>query len=240
MTNSSNVVLDGLSLKIGEVVSIARDFSKVEISSSARERVVESRRVIEGLIGSGKIYYGINTGFGKLADTLVSGDDLEQLQINLLRSHSVGLGPFLTEEEVRALMVLRLNSLLRGNSGVRYDVIEQLCSFLNTRIFPAIPSYGSLGASGDLAPSAHLALCMIGEGNVFVAGETVSTDKVLRENGITALKLKAKEGLSIINGTQLMTAIACILVHDAAMLLTSMDIISAMSLEVFAGQHCSL
>ncbi|MFI5421916.1 MAG: histidine ammonia-lyase [Nitrososphaerales archaeon] len=235
MTNSSNVVLDGLSLKIGEVVSIARDFSKVEISSSARERVVESRRVIEGLIGSGKIYYGINTGFGKLADTLVSGDDLEQLQINLLRSHSVGLGPFLTEEEGRALMVLRLNSLLRGNSGVRYDVIEQLCSFLNTRIFPAIPSYGSLGASGDLAPSAHLALCMIGEGNVFVAGETVSTDKVLRENGITALKLKAKEGLSIINGTQLMTAIACILVHDAAMLLTSMDIISAMSLEALQG-----
>ncbi|MHB8566924.1 MAG: histidine ammonia-lyase [Nitrososphaerales archaeon] len=229
------LALDGLSLTTEQVVSIARDFSRVEVKGSAKRRVIASRRSIERLLNSGKVYYGINTGFGKLADTMISKSDLEKLQANLIRSHSVGIGSAFAEDEARAVMVVRLNSFLIGNSGVSYELIEQLLGFLNNRIYPMIPRYGSLGASGDLAPSAHLALCLMGEGYVIENAKQVPSANAIRRNHMTPLTLKAKEGLSIINGTQVMTALGCLLVHDALLAFGSLDVISAMSLEALGG-----
>lgn len=229
------VALDGLSLTIEQVVSVARNYSQVQVKNAAKTRVLESRRSVERLLVSGKAYYGINTGFGRFAEKRISHEDVEKLQTNLIRSHSVGLGPNLSEEQVRAVMVVRLNSLLRGNSGVSYELVEQLAAFLNNRIHPLIPSYGSLGASGDLAPSAHLALCLIGEGYVLENGKRKSSKDVIKHRRMSQLKLKAKEGLALINGTQVMTALGCLLVHDSLIALKTLDAISAMSLEALGG-----
>jgi len=229
------VALDGLSLTIEQVVSIARDHAPVRVKNSAREKVKESRRSIERLLNTGRVYYGINTGFGKLADEIISPDDVERLQTNLIRSHSVGIGPLLAEDETRAVMAVRLNSLLIGNSGVTYNLVKQLVGFLNNGIHPTIPRYGSLGASGDLAPSAHLALCLIGEGYVQERGRLVKSMEAMKRHKMIPLKLKAKEGLAIINGTQVMTALGCLLVHDAKIALETLDAVSSMSLEALSG-----
>ncbi|MGI0081560.1 MAG: aromatic amino acid lyase, partial [Nitrososphaerales archaeon] len=157
----TSIILDGETLVIQDVVAIARKYSRVEISPAALENVVNGRRSIERIFKSGKTIYGINTGFGKLADTKVSPQEIDHLQLNLIRSHAVGTGSALAQDEVRAVMAVRLNSLLRGNSGVRPEIVLKLKEFLNERIYPIIPRYGSLGASGDLAPSAHLALCLV-------------------------------------------------------------------------------
>ncbi|MGI0081404.1 MAG: histidine ammonia-lyase, partial [Nitrososphaerales archaeon] len=203
---------------------------------AALENVVNGRRSIERIFKSGKTIYGINTGFGKLADTKVSPQEIDHLQLNLIRSHAVGTGSALAQDEARAVMAVRLNSLLRGNSGVRPEVVLKLKEFLNERIYPIIPRYGSLGASGDLAPSAHLALCFVGEGFVFdKKGRKVETTKYLQRAGIKPLKLKAKEGLAIINGTQVMTGLACLIIHDAESVLSNLDIAGAMSLEALGG-----
>jgi histidine ammonia-lyase len=231
----SRIVLDGSTLSIDRVVSVARENTEVEISRSALDKVKEGRDCIERMLASGGTYYGINTGFGKLADRKIPKSDLESLQKNLIRSHSVGVGSPLDEPETRALMVVRLNSLLKGNSGVSVDVVKQLQLFLNNRIFPMIPRFGSLGASGDLAPSAHLALCLIGEGFVFEKGIKVRTEEALKNQHLRPIALKAKEGLSIINGTQVMTAIGCLLIHDTEVALKSLDVIAAMSLEALEG-----
>jgi len=223
--------MDGSSLTIEKVVSIARDFTEVEIGSIGKENVGKGRESIEKLLNSRGVYYGINTGFGKLADTVIPNADLEKLQTNLIRSHSVGVGSPFAEDEVRAIMVVRLNSLLKGYSGVSSEVIDQLQVFLNKKIYPFIPRFGSLGASGDLVPSAHLALCMMGESYVFENGKQIPTSLVLLRIGIEPLKLKAKEGLAIINGTQVMTALGCLLIHDTEIALNNMDGISAMTLE---------
>ena len=228
---TGRLILDGSSLTTEKVVSIARDFTEIEIGVEGKENVRKGRESIERMLKTGGVYYGINTGFGKLADTVIPNADLEKLQVNLIRSHSVGVGQPFAEDEVRAIMVVRLNSLLKGYSGVSLDVIEQLQIFLNEKIYPLIPRFGSLGASGDLIPSAHLALCMIGESYVFDNGKQIPTRIMLQRIGIKPLSLKAKEGLSIINGTQVMTALGCLLIHDAEISLNNMDGISAMSLE---------
>lgn len=232
----TSIILDGESLTGEDVVGVARNYLRVEISPKALDSVVSGRNSIERILKSGKTVYGINTGFGKLADTRVSPKELDRLQLNLIRSHSVGTGSALAEDEVRAVMTVRLNSLLRGNSGVRLEVVLQLKEFLNRRVYPVIPRYGSLGASGDLAPSAHLALCLVGEGSLFAKdGRKVETKKHLRLAGITPLKLKPKEGLAIINGTQVMTGLACLLIHDAESVLSDLDVAGAMSLEALGG-----
>jgi histidine ammonia-lyase len=231
----NRIILDGSSLSINQVVSVARESAEVGIADFTRKKVSEGRKCVERLLASGNTYYGINTGFGRLADRKVPKAELEKLQKNLIRSHSVGVGSPLGQHETRAVMVVRLNSLLNGNSGVSIEVVEQLCTFLNRKIYPLIPRFGSLGASGDLAPSAHLALCLMGEGYVTFNGEKVSTADVLRQNNIEAIQLKAKEGLAIINGTQVMTAIGSLLIHDAEVALKSSDLISAMSLEALQG-----
>lgn len=232
----NNIVLDGNSLTARDVVHVARYYAYVEVASSALDTVKRGRKSVERILKSGKMVYGINTGFGKLADRKVSGNQLDILQLNLIRSHSVGTGSPLAEDEVRAVMVVRLNSLLRGNSGVRVEVIRQLQDFLNRRIYPVIPRYGSLGASGDLTPSAHLALCLVGEGRVFDSnGKQVKTSRVLERARIAAIKLKAKEGLAIINGTQVMTGLGALLVEDIHSLIRNLDIAAAMSIEALGG-----
>jgi histidine ammonia-lyase len=239
MPNDS-VILDGTSLTIDDVVEVARNYARVEIAPTAVESVKSGRKSIERILKSGKTVYGINTGFGKLADTKISIGQLDQLQHNLIRSHSVGTGAPLDEDETRAVMVVRLASLLHGNSGVRLDVIRQLQEFLNRRVYPVIPRYGSLGASGDLAPSAHLALCLVGEGRVFDSNNRqVKTTKVLDRIHLAPLRLKAKEGLAIINGTQVMTGLGALLINDARSLIRNLDFAAAMSVESLGGSLSS-
>ena len=230
------VTLDGDSLTIITVVKAARNFARVEIAPGAIERVKRGRASIERILKSGKVVYGINTGFGKLAETKVSPTQLDQLQLNLIRSHSVGTGEPLSEEEARAVLIVRLNSLLHGNSGVRVEVVKKIQEILNRRLHPFIPRYGSLGASGDLAPSAHIALCLVGEGMMIESNsQVVPTMDVFSKLKIKPIKLKAKEGLSIINGTQVMTGLGALIVDDVYSLIRNLDIAAAMSLEALGG-----
>jgi histidine ammonia-lyase len=235
------VLLDGSSLTISSVHKVAREFARVEISPSAVQAVANGRKAVERILKSGVVAYGINTGFGKLADARIEKQELDKLQLNLIRSHAVGTGEPIPQDYARAMMLVRLNSLLRGNSGVRVEIIRILQEFLNQKIYPFIPRFGSLGASGDLAPSAHLGLCLIGEGFVFdeTTGEKTETAKVLKAKGIRKVSLRAKEGLAIINGTQLMTGYGALLVHDSINLLDNLDIAAAMTLEALGASLSS-
>jgi histidine ammonia-lyase len=235
---ASSVIVDGASLSIDNIVAVAKNLSRVAIPYEALEHLAQTRKSIERILSSGRTVYGVNTGFGKLADKKVSREKLDSLQMNLIRSHSFGTGAPLHIDEVRAIMLVRLNTLLRGNSGVRTEVATKLAEFLNNRIHPMIPRFGSLGASGDLAPSAHLALSLVGEGYVIdEKGTPVRSEIALRRAKITPLRLRAKEGLAIINGTQVMAALGCLLIHDASSLLENLDIASAMTVEALG---CSL
>ncbi|HYB04549.1 MAG TPA: aromatic amino acid ammonia-lyase, partial [Nitrososphaerales archaeon] len=231
----SKIKLDGVSLTIEQLLEISREASRVSVSDDAMGKVEAGRRIVERIIKSGKTAYGINTGFGKLAERKIEIEDLEQLQLNLVRSHASGTGDPLAPEEVRAIIAVRLNTLLRGYSGVRKEVISQLVNFLNSNIIPVIPRYGSLGASGDLAPSAHLALSMIGEGEVFFKGDRITTKKLFQGMGLKPITLKEKEGLAIINGTQVMSGLGGLLVHDVADFLDALDVAAAVSLEALGG-----
>jgi histidine ammonia-lyase len=235
-SKGSIVVLDGESLQIEDLVRIARDLARVEISDKALEKVRAGRKIVEGKIKSGKTAYGINTGFGRLADTRIDDEDLDLLQLNLIRSHSAGVGEPLPIDQVRALMAVRLNTLLRGFSGVREEIVQQLRMFLNADIAPKIPRYGSLGASGDLAPSAHLALALIGEGEVFLKTGPALSKVALSAKKIRPVKLKAKEGLAIINGTQVISGIGSLVVADAYHLLKILDVAAAVTLEALGGK----
>ncbi len=231
----SKITLDGVSLTIEQLLEISREASPVSVSDEALGKVEAGRKIVERVTRSGKTAYGINTGFGKLADRKIGNKDLDELQLNLVRSHAAGTGDPLDLEEVRAIITVRLNTLLRGYSGVRKEVISQLVNFLNSNIIPVIPRYGSLGASGDLAPSAHLALAMIGEGEVFLKEERVATKKLFQNLGLKPITLKEKEGLAIINGTQVMSGLGSLLVHDAANFFDTLDIAAAVSLEALGG-----
>ena len=189
---------------------------KVTLANSARSKMTESRAYIESRMGTGEAIYGVNTGFGAFSSVRISDSEIEQLQRNLIRSHSVGVGELFTKTQARAILFLRANALTRGHSGIRVEVVEKLLEFLNNDIIPAIPQQGSVGASGDLAPLSHLALAVIGEGKVFgenyVQGNSetnrshvIPVREALEKKGVKALDLKAKEGLSMINGCQVMT-----------------------------------
>ena len=221
-----DVVLDGHSLTIADVVAVARGGVPVTIAASARAAVDASRRAVEAAIARGETIYGVNTGFGRLANVRVPPDRLRQLQVNLVRSHAAGVGEPLPEDAVRGMMLLRANVLVRGTSGVRFVVPELLVAMLNGRVHPPIPSQGSVGASGDLAPLSHLALALIGEGE---GGAD------LRARGLAPITLEAKEGLAFVNGTQAQTALAALLVHDAWVLWRAAHVAAAMSLEAVRG-----
>ena len=229
------IVLDGTSLRIDQIISISRDLAQVSIADEAIARVEDGRKIVDRIVKSGKTAYGLNTGFGVLAEKKIDLRDLEVLQLNLIRSHAAGVGSPLSNDEVRAMMVVRLNTLLKGYSGVRPEIVNQLKDFLNSNVVPEIPRYGSLGASGDLAPSAHLALTLIGEGNVIHEGKKLPSRQFLKKVGLKPIRLKEKEGLAIINGTQVMSGLGCLLVKDATNFLDLLDIAAALSLEVLGG-----
>src|SRR5436189_1234935 len=220
------VELDGHSLSISDVVAVARQRAPVKVAKAALQGMVASRRTVEAAVARGDTVYGVTTGFGKLAHVRIPAGDLGRLQLNLIRSHASGVGEPLSEEAVRAMMLLRANVLLLGTSGVRAVLPELIVGMLNAGVHPTVPSQGSVGASGDLAPLSHLALAMIGEGE---DGARV------RGAGLAPITLEAKEGLAFVNGTQAQTGLAALLVHDAWVLWRTAHAAAAMSLEAVRG-----
>src|SRR6266853_909145 len=227
--------LHGQKLTLAEIATVALGDAPVKVSSSARPGVTASRRVVEDIVARDDIVYGVSTGFGKLSDVRIPHDALAELQLNLVRSHSCGIGNPLSEPEVRAMMLLRANVLTLGFSGIRWDVIEMLCELLNHHVCPVIPEKGSVGASGDLAPLAHLALSLIGEGEAFFEGERVESREALRRAELEPQRLEAKEGLALLNGTQAMHAVGGLALLRAQRLARVVDVSGAMSLEALKG-----
>jgi histidine ammonia-lyase len=230
-----NVVLTGNDLTFDELYAVVFDHVPVTLSEETRGSIEASRAVIERSVASGAAVYGVNTGFGKMASTRISWDEIRELQTNLVRSHACGIGSPLSEQETRAMILLRANALAKGFSGVRPLVVETLCALLARRIHPVIPSQGSVGASGDLAPLAHLAEVVIGEGQAMYQGKKVTGAEAMRLAGVTPLTLEAKEGLALLNGTQGMQALLALAVHAAEILVETADVAAALSLDALRG-----
>ena len=236
-----DITLDGRSLTIDEVVRIAREPStRVRLDPGAREALIASRRLVDRAIASGQTIYGINTGFGKLANVRIAPDKLDHLQVNLIRSHAAGVGTPLPAEVVRAVMLLRANVLLRPTSGVRPELVEALVAMLGAGIVPFVPEQGSVGASGDLAPLSHIALALIGEGEVLGPSGAEPAARALDAGGLQPFRFAPKEGLAFINGTQAQTALLSLLVHDGEVLWRTAVAAAAMSLEALRGTPAPL
>jgi histidine ammonia-lyase len=229
------IQLTGNDLTFDQLHRIAIDNESVSLSPIAAERMNASRAVVDKLVASGKTAYGINTGFGKLASVRISSEQVRQLQVNLVRSHACGVGEPLTKPETRAMMLLRANALAKGLSGVRPSTVETLCAMLNAGVHPVIPSQGSVGASGDLAPLAHLAQVVIGEGSAELGGEILAGAEALRRAKIRSVTLEAKEGLSLLNGTQGMLALLSLALREADVLADTADVAAALSLDALRG-----
>src|SRR5438132_10461038 len=227
--------LNGEQISLVQLAAVASGGEAVHISDRARPRILASRKLIEQIIERDAVVYGVNTGFGKLAEVRIPREELRQLQLNLVRSHACGIGNPLSEPEVRAMMLLRANVLALGLSGVRCEVIELLCEMLNRRIYPVVPEKGSVGASGDLAPLSHLALSLVGEGEALFEGRRMSSAEALRRARLTPLELEAKEGLALLNGTQAMHAVGGLALLRAQRLARVADVSGAMSLEALKG-----
>jgi histidine ammonia-lyase len=230
-----SVVLTGNDLTFAQLHAVALRAEAVELAPAAAERMNTSRAVVERVLASGAAAYGINTGFGKLASVRISPEQVRQLQVNLVRSHASGVGAPLSELETRAMMLLRANALAKGFSGVRPRVVETLVQMLNAKVHPVIPSQGSVGASGDLAPLAHLAHVAIGEGRAIHRGESLPGGEALKRAGITPLALEAKEGLSLLNGTQGMLALLSLALREADILADTADVAASLSLDALRG-----
>jgi histidine ammonia-lyase len=231
------IVLDGHSLTLEEVALAAAGGAQVEIAESARERVRSARRLVERIAESGVPTYGVNTGFGTLAEVPIARADLRRLQRNLIHSHAAGVGAPLPAEAVRALMLLRANVLAGGFSGVRESTLDLLVAMLEREVLPVVPEKGSVGASGDLAPLAHLALVMIGEGEAFFRGERLAGREALRRAGLAPVVLEAKEGLALVNGTQAMEAVGALALVEAERVLRIASVACAMTVEGLKGSH---
>jgi len=230
-----SIQIDGDLLTLEQFDRVARGKKKVELSPAAREKVKNCRAVLEEFIHSDKPYYGINTGFGALAQRRIEKKDLKKLQKNLIQSHTAGVGPNLPADIARGIILLRANVLAKGYSGVRLEVVQLLLDLLNKDIIPLIPSKGSVGASGDLAPLSHLAMVLIGEGEVVYQGQEQNAAAALKKAGLRPLELLEKEGLALINGTQVMTAIGIFNLHEAENLAKVADIAGAMTFEAQLG-----
>ena len=227
--------LSGQSLSIEQIAAVAAGRLNVELSAGAAERIAASRAQVDRVIAEGRIVYGINTGFGKLSDVHIAPSDLEALQLNLVRSHSCGLGRPLSVPETRAMMLLRANVLALGYSGCRVAVVETLLEMLQRGVHPVIPEKGSVGASGDLAPLAHLALSAIGEGECWYRGERMHSRKAMEAACVTPIRLAAKEGLALLNGTQAMGAVGALALDRAWRVVALADLAGAMTLEALLG-----
>ena len=229
------VVVDGTSLTIEKLVQVARLNHRVDLAKESVARIEKSRAALERLASEGVTIYGVTTGFGALSNTRITLDQASELQTNLLRSHACGVGENLPTDVVRGLMLLRLNTLAKGFSGVRLVVAQLIQNFLNEGIHPLIPSRGSVGASGDLAPLSHMALALMGEGAVEFRGELRPASDVLQKLGIAPLSVSMKEGLALNNGTQMSTSLAALVIHDAKQILKIAEIATVASLEALRG-----
>src|SRR6266704_6543428 len=237
---TTHVIINGQALSIAQVLAVARHYATVSLSSESISRIHAARVVIDTLIAKDQKVYGVTTGFGHLSRVRIPHDQLIELQHNLLRSHAAGVGEPLTEEVARAIMLLLAASLGRGNSGVRPEIVEMLLTLLNKRVYPLIPSRGSVGASGDLPPLAHLGLVLIGEGEAICNGQRLQGSQILQEVGLAPLQLQTKEGLALINGTHVMEAVAILALADAQTLMHTAEVACAMSIEGLMGSHIPL
>ncbi len=232
----STIVLDGSSLTIAQVAQIARDTATtVTIADEAIDRMRASRAVIEDWVERGEVVYGVTTGFGEFANVVIDREHLERLQENLIRSHAVGAGENITPDVMRAMMALRINALAKGYSGIRIETVATLVEMLNRNIVPVSPAQGSVGSSGDLVQLSHLILAAMGEGRVWKDGSPVPSGPVLAEAGIRPLHLAAKEGLALINGTQMMASFGTLALDEAERLARTADVIAALSVEALKG-----
>ena len=237
MGTTLSITLDGQSLQVADVVRVARHGERVSLGPQAKTRLQSARDLVDRLVAGDRVVYGLTTGVGALKNVRIPPADTRQLQRNLLMSHAVGVGPPLPEEVVRAAMLVRVNQFCEGTSGVSPEVAERLVDLLNHDICPWVPEKGSLGASGDLAPSAHVGLVLIGDGDVWWKGERRPGGETLRAAGLEPVELKAKDALSVLNGTHFMTGAASLLLHDADRLLLTADVVAALSVEALRGSR---
>lgn len=231
----TKILIDGNNLTIEQVAQVARFGAEVEIAEHAKKSIVRSREIVDRFVEEKRNVYGITTGFGKFSDVAISKEETKELQRNLIISHACGVGTFFSEEISRAIMLLRVNALSKGFSGIRLSTVETLIEMINKGVIPLIPEKGSLGASGDLAPLAHMVLVMIGLGEALYKGESLSGKEAMKRAEIETIELTSKEGLALINGTQVMTAVGCITVYDAMNVLKLADISAAMTIEALNG-----
>lgn len=231
----SIVRVDGNNLSIQDVVNVTRHFYKVELTEDSKIKINKARKMVDDLVDQEKIVYGITTGFGKFSDTYISKEETMTLQENLIKSHACGVGNPLKEDIVRAIMLLRVNALAKGHSGIRLSTLEALIAMINEGVHPIVPEKGSLGASGDLAPLAHMVLVLLGKGEAIYKGERMTGAEALEKAGLKPVKLTSKEGLALINGTQVMTAIGTLTVYDAMNLYKMSDIVAGLTIEALNG-----
>ena len=237
----NRVFINGNNLTIEDVVNVCRNNYEVIITEEAIINVKKSRELVDKLVDEGKISYGITTGFGRFSDVAISREDSKLLQENLIISHSCGVGNPLSEDTVRAIMLLRVNNLAKGYSGIRLETLQTLVDMINKGVHPIIPEKGSLGASGDLAPLSHMVLTMIGEGEAIYKGERMPSKWAMEKSGISIMNsLSSKEGLALINGTQVMTAIGLLATYDAMNLLKTADIAYCLTMEALNGITCAM
>ncbi len=235
-----DMIINGENLDVKSVVNVARFGEKVEIDESSLNKVRERRKKLEDIIRSKKTVYGINTGLGDLVKVRISDEDVKRLQINLVKSHASGVGNALSDELVRGAMLIRANTLLKGYSGVREEIIKMLVEFLNRGITPIVPEMGSVGASGDLAPLSYIALTLIGQWKVRYKGEIVDSLVALSKEGLEPLKLLEKEGLALLNGTAMMSSLLCFEIYDSYRIMKNALIAAAMSFEALRGTDAAL
>jgi histidine ammonia-lyase len=234
MANNYHII-DGNNLTVENSVSILRNNLKLKLDPASAKKINASRKLVEDWIAKDEVIYGITTGFGEFKNVKISAKDLNTLQHNLIKSHSAGVGNLIPDDVVRLMILFRINSLAKGFSGVRLELVESLINFFNSGIIPLIPSQGSVGSSGDLSPLSQLALALIGEGNCKLNGKIYSSSAALKKCGLKPVQLSAKEGLALINGTQMMTAYLCSSLFDAINICKLADISGAMSLDAMRG-----
>jgi len=229
------IFINGQDLTLEQIVEVSRQYHQVALEEPAKKRVLKSREIVDGIVKDNKVVYGITTGFGIFSQVNISADDCKKLQKNLILSHACGAGRLLPTDAVRAIMLLRSNALSKGFSGIRLSTLETLVEMLNKGVHPLIPEKGSLGASGDLVPLAHMILPMIGEGKAEYKGKVMSGSEAMKLAGIPVVELVEKEGLALINGTQAMTGIGALAVYDSIELVKVGDIASALTIEALRG-----
>lgn len=229
------VIITGNTLTLEEVVEVCRNYCEVELSKSAVDKILASRKIVDDFVENGDVVYGITTGFGKFSDVSISKEESKLLQKNLIITHAVGAGKPFDTEIVRGIILLRINNLAKGYSGAKLETIQTMIEMLNKKVHPVVPQKGSLGSSGDLAPLSHMVLPMIGLGIAEYGGDIMSGAEAMKKAGISVIELTSKEGLALINGTQVMTAVGALTVYDAINLVKISDIAAALSFEAHNG-----